>query len=269
MAVQNVSWEEAHHCGIALIDVEKKILDWEENPVHPKNTLASMGIYLFRFAFLERILAERSGEDFGYHVLQDAVQRHRVFAYIFDGYWADVGTLKNYWKANMDIVKSKRGLRAWNRKIETDCGNDRQYGPSKYNNRFVKIENSLIAKGCRIDGSVVRSVLFPGVHVAQGARVIDSVVMHDSVIDNDARVYRAIIDKRAYIGTGSSVGIGHCVRPNIRYPKDLLSDLTVIGEDTIVPAYSHLSTNSIISDSISRDQFDSRTCETAALTKNI
>ena len=269
VAMKNVSLEEAPHCGIALIDGEKKIRDWEEKPVRPKNTLASMGIYLFRLAFLERMLAERSGDDFGYHVVQDAVKRHRVFAFTFNGYWADVGTLKNYWQSNMDIVKSKRCLRAWNRQVDQGLQDDRKADPPRVNVRSAKIENSLVAKGCKIDGTVIRSVLFPGVYVASGARVVDSVVMHDSVIDSGATTYRAIIDKRVYIGPGSSVGFGRDARPNIRHPKHLFSGLTLIGEDAIIPANSHFAANSIISGSVSRDQFDSHTSDTGAYIEGV
>ncbi|HEX9652764.1 MAG TPA: sugar phosphate nucleotidyltransferase, partial [bacterium] len=194
-----VPWEDTIHFGIGITDDDNRIIAWEEKPAKARNNLASMGIYVFSGDYLLSLLRSHKEHDFGKDIIPAALEKDRVFAYPFAGYWRDVGTLKAYWDANMDLLDpevSGLNLATWGLRtnVEED-GRISDRPPTQFLSKS-SVTNSVISPGCVIEGKVVNSILSPGVYVAQGAKVLDSVVMHDSRILAGAEVTKCILDKK-------------------------------------------------------------------------
>jgi glucose-1-phosphate adenylyltransferase len=260
IAMMQVPWEETRHFGIGLTDKNYRIVDWEEKPLNAGNNLASMGIYVFDLAFIEQVLKSRRGHDFGKHIINDAIQTHRVFAYPFQGYWADVGTLKAYWETNMDVLRpeSHLNLRDW--KIRTNFDEQGRIGdrpPMKIGNEAV-VKHSIISQGCVIEGTVIHSILSPGVVVKKNAVVQDSILMHNCHIDESVHLYQTIADKRTHFCVGSRVGQGQTSPPNRVYPEHLYSGLTVVGKEAVVPAHHTVYPNTIIEPFVDEHDYPDR-----------
>ncbi|NOY61360.1 MAG: NTP transferase domain-containing protein [Calditrichaeota bacterium] len=248
VAMMHVPWRDTKHFGIATVDRDQRILDWQEKPDLAKNNLASMGVYVIEMKYLERVLQNAKGFDFGKNIIHDAVINDRVFAYPFDGYWADVGTLRAFWNSNMDILRRDSGLNLCQWHVRTNL-DDEGHVADRLPTRFGKnaqIKNSLISFGCFVDGQVIHSILSPGVRIEKGARVIDSVIMHDVVVKQKAQLTEVIADKRAYFGAQSEIGVGEASQPNEKFPKHIFTGLTVIGKAAQIPAMTKLYRNTII-----------------------
>lgn len=248
IAMMNVPWEETRHFGIGFIDDKKRIVDWEEKPVRARNNLASMGIYVFNMEYLDYLFANEVGHDFGKHIIPYALEYAKVYAYLFKGYWADVGTLRALWKSNMDILDPNSGLNLAEWQVRTnleeeDMTADRP--PSRFGVN-ASIQNSLISPGCRIDGTVINSIVSPGVVIQKNSLVKDSVVMHNSVIEVDVEINEAILDKRVHVAQGCKIGIGDGSVPNQAYPDHVYTGLTILGKDSVIPENTLLYRNSII-----------------------
>jgi glucose-1-phosphate adenylyltransferase len=248
IAMMEVPWEETKHFGIAILDDDQKIVKWQEKPKKADNNLASMGVYVFNFKYLRRILSGRDKHDFGKHVIPHALSHDRAYAYLFDGYWADVGTLRALWDTNMDILRPNSGLNLsdWGVRsnyVEEGLRGDR---PPSQITSSARIQNSLISFGCRIKGEVKNSIISPGVCIEKGAKVEDSVVMHDSLVDENACLYEVIADKRSTFGKGVSVGTGSPDTPNEKYPDHVYTGLTIIGKEALIPAGIEIGRNSIV-----------------------
>ncbi len=210
IAVLPVSMKEASRFGIMNTDEEDKIVEFEEKPAHPKSNLASMGIYIFTWKVLRRILladmkSDTSNHDFGKDIIPALLAENRkLMAYKFQGYWKDVGTIDSLWEANMDLLdkKNKLNLSDERWKIYTEDASELpQYiGPE------AKIDVAYITQGCSIDGSVSRSVLFTGTRVAAGATVTDTVLMPGAIVEEGAKVTRALVANGVKIGKGAVVG---------------------------------------------------------------
>ena len=248
IAMMKVPWEETRHFGIGITNRESRIVDWEEKPEKAKSNLASMGVYVFDVNYLEEALAKRSGHDFGKNIIRDAIAAREVYAYPFEGYWADVGTIKAYWQASMDILLPESGLRLQDWGVRTNYDEEGLKGdrPPARIGSGARVSNSLISSGCVIEGMVQNSILSPGVRVAKGAEVIDSVIMHDSTIEAGARVFRVIADKFARIGAHSQTGGEEAGEPNEKYPEHLFSGLTVVGKRASIPDHARIWANSIV-----------------------
>lgn len=210
IAVLRVPLSEASRFGILNTDEELRIVEFDEKPKQPKNDLASMGIYVFNWQKLKRYLQEdarnsASSHDFGKDVLPAMLAGgERMFAYRFDGYWKDVGTVESLWEANMELLTENPGIRLRDPEWRIYARNPNQ--PPHYAGDHAEITTSMISEGCYIYGTVRNCVLFSGVIVKEGAEITDSVIMQDTVIERNAVVRRAIIDERAYIGEGAVVG---------------------------------------------------------------
>ncbi len=210
IAVIGVPMKEASRFGIMNTDEDGNIVEFEEKPANPKSNLASMGIYIFNWKTLRRILLadmkkNDSHHDFGKDVIPTLLgEGKRLVAYQFKGYWKDVGTIDSLWEANMDLLDRKSELNlsdpSW-RIYTEDASELPQYiGPE------AKIETAYITQGCRIEGSVTKSVLFTGTRVGKGAVVTDSVLMPDAVVEDGAVVTRALVANGVKIGKGAVVG---------------------------------------------------------------
>jgi glucose-1-phosphate adenylyltransferase len=248
IGMMRVPWEETHHFGIAIVDDDYRLTDWEEKPRQAKSNLASMGIYVFNTDFLSYCLSEIPEHDFGKNVITTVIKTHKVHAYMFEGYWRDVGTLQSYWSTNMDLLRPESGLnlgawRTYTNLQEEGRRGDRQ--PTRIQST-AKVSNSFISQGCVIEGEVSNSILSPGVKVLRGAKVADSVIMHDSVIEAGAVVDHVIADKLTRFGSNSQTGLGDATQANKRFPDHLKEGLTVVGKEASIPANVKVGTNCIV-----------------------
>jgi glucose-1-phosphate adenylyltransferase len=233
IAVRRVPLAEASRMGILALDDADRIVEWQEKPKQPKSDLASMGVYVFsRKALLRWMDEERV--DFGRHVIPAMLDGGaRVFGYQFAGYWQDVGTIQSFWEANMALLVDHPELdlydKDWVIHTKSEERAPAKLGPT------AQVHRSLISHGCVIDGTVVNSVLSPGVRVGMGAVVRDSIVMFDSVIGSRAVIDRAILDKEVMVGAGAIVGEGPDDTPNRAEPGRLNTGITVVGKQATIP----------------------------------
>jgi glucose-1-phosphate adenylyltransferase len=204
-----------------------------------------MGIYIFRKDFLISLLQSSDFIDFGNDVLPAVVERKRsVVAYTFPGYWADVGTVQAYWEANMSLLAENPALDLYDREWVVHTRSEER-APSKVGTN-AQVNGNLLSNGCRVDGIVERSVLSPGVFVAEGAVVRDSVILNDTVINAGAVVDRSIIDKNVVIGAGAHVGEGDDNTPNRAMPEQINTGITLVGKGSVVPDGYTLGRNVIV-----------------------
>ncbi len=249
-----------HQFGTGIINAENRIIDWEEKPAVPRTNLASMGIYVFDTKYLLRTLSQdRKEVDFGLHIIPRALKEDKVFAYPFYGYWRDVGTIQSYWEANMDIIREDSGISP----EEWEIRSNPEYGGRPMDRapvRFLsgnKVVSSMIASGCIIEGTVINSVLSPGVHVKKGAVVSNSVIFSDSVIGENAVVDLSICDKRVCVGAGAKVGDGdNLTLANKNFPKHLYTGISLIGKGATIPAGTRVGRNCIVNFGYSADSFN-------------
>lgn len=210
IAVIEVPMKEASRFGIMNTDETDRIIEFEEKPAQPKSNLASMGIYIFTWKLLRKMLLEDiknpdSNHDFGKDIIPTMLNdRRSLYAYKFKGYWKDVGTIDSLWEANMDLLSSKNELNlgdpSW--KIYTE---DVTALP-QYISAEADVKNAYITQGCVVEGEVKNSVLFTGVKIGAGAKVIDSVLMPGAVVEEGAIVQRALVADSVRIGRNAVVG---------------------------------------------------------------
>jgi len=229
-----VPQETVSHFGIAETDGTGRITDWVEKPKTAKSNLASMGVYVFKREPLIRAITEAakdSGSDFAKDVIPRMMRKQRVYGFIFDGYWRDVGTIHSYWQTNMEMLDpgSELKIRDWGIKTNLSAKGEIGDRPPAFISRNANVVNSLIARGCIIEGEVRNSILSPGVSVARKARVTDSVIFHDSMIDKECLVQSCIIDKQVSVGAKTQIGSGELI-PNKKHPAHLYTGISIIGK---------------------------------------
>ena len=210
IAVIEVPMKEASRFGIMNTDETGHIVEFEEKPEHPKSNLASMGIYIFNWKLLRKMLLADmknadSSHDFGKDIIPTMLNDGKsLYAYKFKGYWKDVGTIDSLWEANMDLINSKNELDlnddSWKIYTEDTTVLPQYVGPT------AEIERAFINQGCVINGKVKNSVLFTGARVGEGAQIIDSVLMPGVVVEEGAVVQRALVADGVRIGKGAVVG---------------------------------------------------------------
>ena len=210
IAVIEVPMKEASRFGIMNTDGNDRIVEFEEKPEHPKSNLASMGIYIFNWKLLRKILLADmknpdSHHDFGKDIIPCLLDDNKTLAaYKFKGYWKDVGTIDSLWEANMDLIDSRNELNlndpTWKIYTEDTPALPQYIGPN------AKINKAFITQGCVVEGEVSHSVLFTGCTVGEGAKVIDSVLMPGVEVAAGAVVQRALVADNVKIGQGAVVG---------------------------------------------------------------
>ena len=242
IAVRRVPLAEASRMGILAMDENDRVIEWQEKPKQPKSDLASMGVYVFSKKTLRRWLAE-DRVDFGRHVIPDMLEAEaRVYGYRYNGYWQDVGTIQSYWEANMALLQDDAELDLYDPEWVIHTRSEER-APAKVG-PTAQVHRSLISHGCIINGTVVNSVLSPGVKVDVGAVVRDSIVMFDSHIKSGSVVDRAILDKEVVVGQGAIVGSGPFDdRPNKQEPTRLNAGITVVGKRAVVPRGTRVGRN--------------------------
>ena len=210
VAVMEVPWEEASRFGIMACDEDKKIYEFAEKPKEPKSNLASMGIYIFTWSKLKKYLEEDeanpdSENDFGKNVIPAMLQNgERMYAYAFEGYWKDVGTIDSLWEANMDLLDPNVPLDLYDDSWKIYARNPVM--PPQYVADGAVTQNAMISEGCYVEGEVDFSILFAGVTVEKGAVVHDSIVMPGSVIKAGAVVEYSIVAEDVVVGENALVG---------------------------------------------------------------
>lgn len=210
IAVLPVPMKEASRFGIMNTDEDGRIVEFEEKPEHPKSNLASMGIYIFNWKLLRKMLTADmknpdSSHDFGKDIIPTLLNDGKsLYAYKFEGYWKDVGTIDSLWEANMDLLDSNNELDlsdpTWKIYTEDVTTLPHYVGPD------ANIKRAFITQGCRIEGEVKNSVLFTGVKVGVGAKIIDSVLMPGAEVEEGAVITRALVADGVKIGKEAVVG---------------------------------------------------------------
>jgi glucose-1-phosphate adenylyltransferase len=223
ITVIKVPLKEASRFGIMNTREDNSIYEFDEKPKQPKNDLASMGVYLFNWEILKKYLAEddknkSSSHDFGKNIIPAMLSAGvKLYAYPFKGYWKDVGTIESLWQANMDLLKIDNELNLFDKDWKIYSVNSLQ--PPQYVSRESKVVNSMISEGCKIFGTVVNSVLSPGVQIGKGVYVSDTVIMRNAIIRENTIIHRSIIGSRCEINEECSIG------------KEDWSNITVVPYD--------------------------------------
>ena len=211
VAVMEVPWEEASRFGLMVADENDKITEFQEKPKDPKSNLASMGIYIFNWDILKQYLLEddadpTSENDFGNNIIPNLLRDGRdMYAYHFDGYWKDVGTIHSLWEANMEVLDPEHsGIDLFDENWKIYSRNSGM--PGHHIASTAHVENSMITDGCKVAGTVKHSILFTGVKVEEGAVVEDAVIMGQTIIRSGAVVKHCIVAENVLIESDAVVG---------------------------------------------------------------
>ena len=236
IAVMPVPMEEAKRFGIMITDENRKITDFEEKPANPRSNLASMGIYIFNWKTLKDALiakADQPGLDFGKHIIPYCHDKGcPLYAYEFNGYWKDVGTLHSYWEANMELIDIVPEFNLYEEYWKIYTKSD--ILPPQYFSKESEVEKSIIGEGSDIYGKVYNSVIGCGVTIGKNTVIRDSIIMNNTVIGDNCEVYKTIVAENVEIRNGCRFGIGDEVE-NETDPHIYNSGLVCIGEKSIIP----------------------------------
>ena len=256
IATMPVPLEEASRFGIVIADENKKIMDFEEKPKEPRSNLASMGIYIFSWKVLRDALLELKDQqscDFGKHIIPYCFEKQkRLFAYEFNGYWKDVGTLGSYWEANMELIDLIPEFNLYEEywKIYTKCDTiEPQYiAPGAH------VERCIIGEASEIHGEVINSVIGPNVYIGEGTVVRDSIIMKDTSIGKNVTIDKSIIAENCRIEDGVTLGIGE-EAPNKLNESVYSFGLVTIGDDSVIPENVSIGKNTAISGVTEREDY--------------
>ena len=249
IAVLEVPLEEASRFGIMSVDENDVITEFAEKPKEPKSNLASMGVYIFSWKVLKQYLVanekdENATKDFGKNIIPDMLaDKCKMVAYHFSHYWKDVGTIDSLWEANMDCLDPNVPLNLYDNNWKIYSRNPVM--PPHYAGPNSKIENSMVAEGCNIYGTVDFSILFSGVTVEEGAVVRDSIIMPNTVIKKDAVIEYSIVGEDCIIGEGSHIG----ERPETTIDKDKWG-IAVVGHKVNISDNVEVKAKAMISESV-------------------
>jgi len=236
IAVMPVPWEEASRFGIMVTDEQRRIVDFQEKPATPESNLASMGIYIFNWKTLKEALlanADRPNLDFGMHIIPYCREKeYPLYAYEFNGYWKDVGTLYSYWQANMELVDIVPDFNLYEEywKIYTNS----KAMPPQYLSSDSEIEKSIISGGSEIYGKIYNSVIGSRVTIGRNTVVRDSIIMDDTVIGADCELEKVIIAENVKVGDQVRMGVGEETE-NETCPNIYNHGLCTIGEKSVIP----------------------------------
>jgi glucose-1-phosphate adenylyltransferase len=247
LAARAVNPYETHRYGMLTTDPDGRVTQFEEKPRRTRSTLASMGIYVFDRELLLSWLTDGGHEqrDFGYDVIPSLMGGgKRVFAYKHLGYWADMGTVQAYWEANMALLAETPALDLYDPDWIIHTKSEER--PPVLIGPQADADGNLMSDGAQVNGEVVRSVISPGVRIAAGAVVRDSIILNDTQIETGAVVDRAIVDKDVVIEAGSQVGAGEDNTPNRDMPNLLNTGLTLVGKGATIPGDTVIGRNCVV-----------------------
>jgi glucose-1-phosphate adenylyltransferase len=253
-----VPLENAPQFGIVVTEKDGRVVSFQEKPPRPSGALASMGIYVFQADVLMQRLAQdarllNSSHDFGQDIIPRMLELgDRIYAYSFEDYWMDVGTIQAYWQANMDLLSPRPRLNLSDPRWGIYTRSEER--PPVHICPSAAVSNSLISEGCVIEGRVEGSVLSPGVHVRTGAVVRDSIVFSDCEIGSGGRVQRAILDKNVVVGQGACIGFEPDYERGHRSAETNHS-LTLVGKNTHLPAGICVGCDCVIENDLAESDF--------------
>ncbi len=248
IATMPVPMEEASRFGIVIADDENKVTEFEEKPKEPRSNLASMGIYIFSWPVLRDALIalkDQQNCDFGKHIIPYCFeQKKEIYAYEFNGYWKDVGTLGSYWEANMELIDLIPEFNLYEEywKIYTKC----DVIEPQYIARDASVERCIIGEGTEVYGHVRNSVIGSNVRIGKGAVVRDSIIMSGSQIGENVTIDKAIVAENCKVGNNVVLGFGD-EKPNVLNESIYSFGLVTIGDNSVVPDNVKIGKNTAIS----------------------
>ncbi len=256
IAAMPVPWEEASRFGLVITDENKQITEFEEKPANPRSNLASMGIYIFNWSVLREALvtmSEQSNCDFGKHIIPYCRENgRRLFAYEYNGYWKDVGTLGSYWEANMELIDLIPEFNLYEEywKIYTKS----EIIEPQFVAEDAVTERCIIGEGTEIYGKVYGSVIGAGVVIGKNTVVRDSIIMQDTVIGDNVTISKAIVAENVTIGNNVELGVGEEAENKLN--KSVYSfGLVTIGENSVIPSNVKIGKNTAISGKTEKDDY--------------
>ena len=256
IAAMPVPWEEASRFGLVITDENKQILEFEEKPENPRSNLASMGIYIFNWSVLKEALvtmSEQSNCDFGKHIIPYCRENgRRLFAYEYNGYWKDVGTLGSYWEANMELIDLIPEFNLYEEYWKIYTKSDAI--EPQYIAADAVTERCIIGEGSEIYGEVHGSVIGSGVTIGRNSVVHDSIIMRDTVIGDNVTINKSIIAENVRIGSNVELGVGEEAENKLN--KSVYSfGLVTIGEDSVIPSGVKVGKNTAIAGATSKEDY--------------
>ncbi|MBQ8599287.1 MAG: glucose-1-phosphate adenylyltransferase [Oscillospiraceae bacterium] len=246
IAVMEVPMEEASRFGTMATDNDSKVYEFQEKPKQPKSNLASMGIYIFTYEKLRKYLVEdeadpESENDFGKNIIPNMLNDgQRLFAWSFDGYWKDVGTIDSLWEANMDLLNPNVPLDLYDDSWKIYARNPVM--PPQYVADTAVVNNSMISEGCEVYGDAHFSVLFPGVIVEEGAKIHNSIIMPGTIVKKGAVIEYTIIAENAVIDENAKVGSDPTLTEG-EWGVAVVGAGIHVGKNAVVPAKSMIEEN--------------------------
>lgn len=256
IAAMQVPIEEASRFGIVITDDNNRITEFEEKPDNPRSNLASMGIYIFSWDTLKEALyamKDQSGCDFGKHIIPYCHENgKRLFAYEYNGYWKDVGTLGSYWEANMELIDLIPEFNLYEEYWKIYTKSD--IIEPQYLSADSVVEKSIIGEGTEVYGEVHSSVIGPGVTIGRGAVIRDSIVMKGTTIGENAIIDKSIIAENCQVGANTELGIGE-EAPNKLNASIYSFGLVTVGEDSVIPDGVKIGKNTAISGTTDKEDY--------------
>ena len=247
LATIPVPMEEASRFGVVITDENKQIQEFEEKPEHPRSNLASMGIYIFSWPVLREALIKLKDQpacDFGKHIIPYCHEKgDRIFAYEYNGYWKDVGTLGSYWESNMELIDLIPVFNLYEEFWKIYTKSDRI--PPQYIAEDAIVDKAIIGEASEIYGEVHSSVIGSGVTIEPGAIVRDSIIMSSTTIKAGTIVDKSIIAENVTVGKDCKLGVGEEL-PNKVKPDVYAFGLVTIGEDSVIPDGVQIGKNTAI-----------------------
>ena len=256
IACMPVPIEEASRFGIMVTDESNRITEFEEKPEHPSSNLASMGIYIFSWPVLKEALIalkDQNGCDFGKHILPYCKEKgQRLFAYEYNGYWKDVGTLGSYWEANMELIDIIPEFNLYEEFWRIYTKGD--VIPPQYISEDAVVDKCIIGEGTEIYGEVHNSVIGPNVVIGKGSVIRDSIIMKNTSVGENVVMDKAIVAEDVVIGNNVVIGCGE-EAPNVLKPAVYSFGLAAIGENSVIPDNVKIGKNTAISGVTTKEDY--------------
>ena len=256
IACMPVPIEEASRFGIMVTDESNRITEFEEKPEHPSSNLASMGIYIFSWPVLKDALIalkDQNGCDFGKHILPYCKEKgQRLFAYEYNGYWKDVGTLGSYWEANMELIDIIPEFNLYEEFWRIYTKGD--VIPPQYISEDAVVDKCIIGEGTEVYGEVHNSVIGPNVVIGRGSVIRDSIIMKNTSVGENVVMDKAIVAEDVVVGNNVVIGCGE-VAPNVLKPAVYSFGLAAIGENSVIPDNVKIGKNTAISGVTTKEDY--------------
>jgi glucose-1-phosphate adenylyltransferase len=256
IACMPVPIEEASRFGIMVTDESNRITEFEEKPEHPSSNLASMGIYIFSWPVLKDALIalkDQNGCDFGKHILPYCKEKgQRLFAYEYNGYWKDVGTLGSYWEANMELIDIIPEFNLYEEFWRIYTKGD--VIPPQYISEDVVVDKCIIGEGTEVYGEVHNSVIGPNVVIGRGSVIRDSIIMKNTSVGENVVMDKAIVAEDVVVGNNVVIGCGE-EAPNVLKPAVYSFGLAAIGENSVIPDNVKIGKNTAISGVTTKEDY--------------